>query len=155
MIRKIKTLQNFLTIRCKVRGGIPYLPGKENAQMGYEYNNGKELSCLECGTEFYGRPDKKFCSPVCKNKYHNREASSVRHTRNYIITALQINYNILRDLLREGRRSASLQDLAIRGFNPGYVTGHSAGKCGHNEYSCFDIKYYQSSSKVFNLRRAI
>lgn len=113
------------------------------------------MECIECGKEFHGRPDKKFCSVSCKSRWHNRRSRRDRRHCNYVITALQANYNVLQDLINRDCGSISLNDAAVLGFNAGYVTGHRKGRHQHDEYSCFDIKYYQSSSKIFNIRKSI
>ena len=69
------------------------------------------------------------------------------------LTALSRNYEILEALLKEKVTSMSLSDLAQMGFRPEYVTGHRKGLYRHEEYSCFDIRYYRSSTKIFNVRR--
>lgn len=115
----------------------------------------EEEKCLACGKELYGRTDKKFCDRRCKNNYHNSLAKDTRLLRNRIITALSSNYRILETLLDSGRTSIALEDLAAMGFNPVYTTSHRKGRHKHEEYSCFDIRYNQSSSKIFNLRRGL
>lgn len=121
--------------------------------MSYKINNLEEGSCLECGSEFYGRKDKQFCSISCKNKWHNRQFLERRHLRMEIVAAISRNYEILETLLKEGRVSAGLEELTKAGFNPAFVTGHRKGRYRHDEYSCFDISFYRSSTKVFNVQR--
>ena len=70
-----------------------------------------------------------------------------------IISVLSQNYEILEELLKENRQSAGLAELSELGFDPDYVTGHRKGRYRHDEYSCFDISYYRSPSKIFNVRR--
>ena len=121
--------------------------------MSYKTRLEQETTCLECGTAIYGRKDKHFCSPRCKNRYHNREQRQRRDVRLDTITALSRNYEILEALLKEKITSISLSDLTQLGFNPEYVTGHRKGLYRHEEFACFDIRYYRSSTKVFNVRR--
>ena len=122
--------------------------------MKYKTRDEEETTCLECGhTIVYGRKDKHFCSPGCKNRYHNREQRIRKEVRLHTMTALSRNYEILEALLKEDVTSISLSDLAQMGFNPEYVTGHRKGLYRHEEYSCFDIRYYRSSTKIFNVRR--
>ena len=67
--------------------------------------------------------------------------------------ALTRNYGILEGLLKENRQSAGLAELSELGFDPDCVTGYRKGRYRHDEYSCFDISYCRSPSKVFNVRR--
>jgi len=121
--------------------------------MGYKLQFEEEGSCLECGTTFYGRKDKQFCSIGCKNRYHNREVRERRQIQTDIVTILTHNYAILDSVLRDKRTSISLDELTKAGFNPAFVTGHRKGYYRHDEYSCFDICFYRSYTKIFNLRR--
>ena len=122
-------------------------------KMKYKTRNEEETACLECGSAIYGRKDKHFCSPSCKNRYHNRMQRQRRDVRLETITALSRNYEILEALLKEKVTSIPLQELERMGFKPDYVTGHRKGLYRHEEFSCFDIRYYRSSTKLFNVRR--
>ena len=108
-------------------------------------------SCLECGNEFHGRSDKRFCSIGCKNAYNNRRAKSLREYRNSIMKSISRNYEILEMLLREKISTISLDEIGRLGFELECVTGHRAGK--HNEYACYDIRYFRSETKIFNIHR--
>lgn len=121
--------------------------------MSYKIHNEQEGNCLQCGAPFTGRKDKHFCSLTCKNAFHNTEQQQKRQRRSEIIAALSGNYQILEALLKEKRTSARLEDLAGLGFDPAYVTGYRKGRFGHDDYACFDIWYYRSDTRIFNVRR--
>ena len=121
--------------------------------MKYKTQQEGEGACLECGTVFYGRKDKQFCNASCKNKWHNRLLRERRKYRMESFAALTRNYGILEGLLKENRQSAGLAELSELGFDPDCVTGYRKGRYRHDEYSCFDISYCRSPSKVFNVRR--
>lgn len=123
--------------------------------MSYKNHQDEQSACLECGSPFHGRKDKHFCSLSCKNAYHNREQLLKRHRRAEILAALSRNYHILEALLREEKFSAKLEDLAGQGFDPAFVTGHRRGRFGHDDYACFDIWYYRSNARIFNIRRKV
>ena len=95
--------------------------------MSYKTRHEQETTCLECGTAIYGRKDKHFCSPRCKNLYHNREQRQRRDVRLDTITALSRNYEILEALLKEKITSISLSDLVQMGFNPEFVNAIAPG----------------------------
>ena len=101
----------------------------------------------------HGRTDKKFCSRQCKNRFNNRRKNESCAARNRTITALNCNYRILSALLDAGRNTIPLLDLEQMGFRPGFITSCRRGRQLHDEYSCFNIIYCQTSSKVFNIRR--
>jgi predicted nucleic acid-binding Zn ribbon protein len=121
-------------------------------------NEGKEIkSCLECGNPIpYGsRKDRIFCSEHCKNKYHYHSISKMRfrNKRLKILNALSRNYEILDSLINAKVKSISLNELILRGFNPNYMTSSCSSK-PHTEYWCFEIRYYMTKRKIFNLCRA-
>lgn len=123
-----------------------------NKTMGYVKTpvSGTGL-CLECGKAFYGRTDKKFCSKKCKNKFHNDEYSENCKLRNKVFDSLSINHDILLRLIRKGVESISLEELVQLGFNTRYVTSHRKGSYGHDEYTCFNVRYYRTPTRIFKL----
>ena len=121
--------------------------------MRYEENTPGEGNCAECGKHFYGRKDKQFCSVLCKNKWHNRQGRQRRQHRLRTVAALNRNYEILDGLLKEKKTSAGLEELERAGYEAALVTGHRKGRFRHEEYSCFDIMFCRSDTKIFHLRR--
>ena len=120
--------------------------------MGYELEK-ERTRCLECGDELgYGRPDRKFCSRQCKNRYHNRNTHSRRNFQLRVLNAVNRNYGILERLLKAGVKTIDNGDLSQLGFNPSYVTSYHRVR-GHNEFRCFDIKYFASDSRIFGIER--
>ena len=110
--------------------------------------------CLECGDEIvYGRSDKKFCGVSCRARYHNREAGSSK-SRMRILSILDRNYSILEGLLSLEITSIGNAELGALGFNHEVITS-SAKIRGHTEVSCFDIRYFRSETKIFNIHRAV
>ena len=121
--------------------------------MSYKLHNEEEGTCLECGTTFRGRKDKHFCSLSCKNRFHNRQLMTKRQQRAKTVAALTGNYTVLEALLNEGKTGAGLEELSELGFDPAYVTEHRRGRFKHDEYACFDIWYYRTDTRIFNVRR--
>ena len=109
--------------------------------------------CLECGAILYGRPDKKFCTTTCKNRYNNRLRSRTTRVKNRIINILLKNHEILTTMDNAGKRCADLADLALDGFVPSCITGYRKGRYNHDEYACFDFRFCLSGSRLFNLHR--
>lgn len=147
-IKNVKTFPKAL----KYIGAFAILAEKPETM---EYvNEEKRPHCLECGHELYGRPDRKFCSSVCKNHWHNRKNHSARAFRVKILNALEKNYSILEKLLRLNMHSMDNSDLVQLGFKPEYFT--SFRKVGiHSECRCFDIRYYRSTTKIWRIERTI
>jgi len=107
--------------------------------------------CLECGEPLpYGRGDRKFCSPGCKNRHHNREARHWRAHYARIIGILQKNYDILKHLVRIGVRSISKEELAQLGYRQGFVTSF-AREDRKTVCRCFDIVFRDTENRIVNL----
>ena len=109
--------------------------------------------CLECGDVLpFGRSDMKFCSSTCKNRWHYANKGRSKGIRLKIIGALDRNYGILDSLLGRGVSQIDIPDLAQMGYNFDCITSYHKVR-NHNEYRCYDIKYYMSESRVFRLER--
>lgn len=108
--------------------------------------------CLHCGTEMYGRSDKKFCDTRCKNAYHNGETERSRRYRKSVMAAIEVNYAILDDLLKKRQLTVAVEKITPRGFSPNYSTYHRK-KYPRDEYGCFDIRYNRSDSRIYNIHR--
>ena len=107
------------------------------------------LRCLQCGDVLpYGRPDRKFCSCECKNKYNNlRRFPRPKETEVRVMAILRRNYVILRKLLIMGVTSIDRETLLQLGFDAQY--GTSFRKQGHRDiFTCFDILYELTPSRV-------
>jgi len=98
--------------------------------------------CAECGTEIYGRVDKKFCSDQCRNTFNNRiHASSNAYIRkvNYI---LRKNRRIMEELLNKSDKDAlrvHKNKLTDKGFSFDYYT--NIYKTKNNKYYYFSYEY--------------
>jgi hypothetical protein len=109
--------------------------------------------CLECGDVLpFGRSDMKFCSSTCKNRWHYANKGRSKGIRLKIIGALDRNYGILDSLLGRGVSQIDIPDLAQMGYNFDCITSYHKVR-NHNEYRCYDIKYFMSESRVFRLER--
>jgi len=117
------------------------------------YGDEETVRCLECGDLIeYGRSDKKFCCGECKNMFHNRTRNVEAKLRLELAARLKVNYSVLSWLLWSGRRNSRIEEMSERGFDPAFFTARR--KSGiHMEYECYDIEYYMSSNKVFNVHR--
>lgn len=107
--------------------------------------------CLECGTELpFGRPDRKFCSRECKNRWHNGHHTKTRNSKLRVAHVLEKNYRILSNLIVSGITSLPLTGLSFLGFNPLYST--CSYKAGHREMRmCFDIVYCLTPTKISDI----
>lgn len=117
-----------------------------------KYLENDEVRCLECGTEIYGRHDKKFCCEKCKNAFHNKRSQDLRNMKLRVRTAIEKNYEILSGLLRHNVDTMGLMDLVLAGFKPEYLT--SCRRVGrHLESFCYDISYIRTENRVYGIRK--
>lgn len=108
-------------------------------------------SCKQCGRQMsYGRPDRKFCSRSCKNKYHNNHHIGPRLIKVRIQHILEKNYRILNSFMEAGISAVPMPSLLALGFNTMYSTGiiHS-GRV--QTYMCFDIQYRLTATRIFQM----
>lgn len=131
-----------------------HLRGQKPQTMPYpKHIADLEPHCLQCGDLIaYGRSDRKFCSPDCKNEYNNRRRHlpAREDSEPWVLTHLRANYAILRRLLIMGVHSIGQETLRQLGFRPEFVTFYK--KLGHRtQFGCFDIRYEQTPSRVKKL----
>ena len=96
----------------------------------------------------------KFCSSSCRNRWHYLQDGELQGIRRRIIGTLDRNYSILESLIAEGVTRIDIPDLAQMGYNFDCITSYHKVR-NHNEYRCYDIKYYMSESRVFKLQRCL
>lgn len=118
-----------------------------------EMEEGKIQVCKECGRRFTGRTDKQFCSRECKNRHNNRKKSHAEKARSEAIKALDRNHEILLSLIAAGTVSAGIEELSVIGFDADAVSSNRKGRCGHNECRCYDIVYYRTDVKIFDIHK--
>lgn len=94
----------------------------------------------------------KFCSPECKNKWHNHRGSRYRNCRMRVHGTLERNHRILERMLGMGLHSMDLMGLLSQGFIPEYCSACRRIR-GHLEYVCYDIRYYISAVRIWGVDR--
>lgn len=127
---------------------------KENSAT-YKKKPRQVKHCLECGEVIaYGRSDKKFCSSRCKNRYNNERFRDFRIVCGRVETMLRSNHSVLEKLLDLKLDGMSLSELSVMGFNRDVFT--TCRKVGvHQEYGCYDLRYYMTANRIFNLHRTV
>lgn len=109
--------------------------------------------CIYCGKEINeGRSDRKFCDNGCRANFHNGKKYNSTIPKARVYRSLERNYSILCDVMAYRDGSARIWDLVDEGFRPEYVTSFIKGR-GSDEMRCFDIRYRQSSQKIYNVRK--
>lgn len=85
-------------------------------------------------------------------KYHHEQVKSSKMYRRRILAILTRNYDILENLLKSEVTTVDLFDLEGLGFIPGVVTSYRKVN-KHDEYTCFDIKYIMTPSRVTSIKK--
>ena len=131
--------------------GTAIFTEKTKKDMNYRLDDAASAFCLECGDPLpYGRKDRKFCCPACKNRWHNREARQWRSRYASVIGILEKNHDILSRLVRLGVRSIPKEDLVQLGYRPGFVT--ASGREGRKTVCrCFDIVFFDTETRLTGL----
>jgi len=122
--------------------------------MAYDSPEHPGQLCLNCGKPVYGRTDKKFCSPECKNGWHYFHEADYRKCKYWAQTALGRNHKILKSMIENGVDKLSLVELQMRGFTPRLVTGHISGDAGIQQYACYNIMYKENDTEIFDVHPA-
>jgi hypothetical protein len=97
--------------------------------------------CLECGTAFQGRSDKKFCSDQCRTAYNNHLNSDNSHFIRNVTNALRRNRRILSEMNPGGKTTVPRLKLEQEGFNFHYYTSVYTTRDGRMYYYCYDQGY--------------
>lgn len=112
--------------------------------------------CRNCGATFDGpgRVDRQFCCDNCRAQFHYRNTRAMRITRYNVLKTLDTNYDILSLYLERDIHSVDIQELVRSGYSLNNVTAYRKVR-GHDEYRCFDIKYYLTPSRIIMLEKVI
>ena len=107
--------------------------------------------CLECGDEFKGRTDKKFCSPQCRSSYNNKLNSDATNFVRNINNILRKNRRILAELNPKGKSKVHRDQLLERGFKFSYFTNQYHTQSGNEYHFCYDQGYLALADDYYSL----
>ncbi len=96
--------------------------------------------CIECGRALIGRSDKKFCSEMCRNSFHNKRnrGESVIQVTNRILLK---NYRILQGFLASNEREITIIQAKSEGFDFNLFTSVEFSTSGEPCFCCYDTGY--------------
>jgi hypothetical protein len=101
----------------------------------------EKRKCHDCGEEFSGRSDKKFCSDMCRNAFNNKlNSDSTNFVRN-INNTLRKNRRILFELNPNDKTKVTKKKLLEKGFNFNHFTSIYQTKKGSIYYFCYEHGY--------------
>ncbi len=99
--------------------------------------------CTKFIDPVHGRPDRRFCSDVCRSAYHNKKRQQSDPEIIRINKILERNYEILQNSLGEGKSvSIARETMLRRGFSFDYYTQ------ANGEYKfCYTYGYTPKNEK--------
>jgi hypothetical protein len=109
--------------------------------------------CLECGEEFVGRSDKKFCSDYCRNSYNNKVNSESKNLIRNINNRLKKNHKVLAKLNSTGKTKILKSNLIDEGFYFQYFTNIYVTKTRNTYYYVYDQGYLALENDFYLLVR--
>ena len=107
--------------------------------------------CPECGTEFFGRRDKKFCSDQCRNSFNNQKSRDSTNFIRNVNRTLRKNRHILSALNPRGKTKTTKTKLMEEGFNFRYYTNTYITKTGKTYHFCYDQGYIELDNEYIAL----
>ncbi len=111
----------------------------------------KKKQCLECGDDFSGRVDKKFCSDNCRSSFNNKMNSDANNFVRNINNTLRKNRRILGQLNPYGKAKIHRSKLMELGFKFGYFTNQYQTKAGNIYHFCYEQGYLELSNNYYSL----
>jgi hypothetical protein len=107
--------------------------------------------CAECGEQFKGRKDKKYCSDQCRTSFNNRLNSDETVYMRNVNNILRKNRRILIGLNPEGKNKVSLQKLKTKGFDFNYFTSTYTTKEKAQYFFCYEHGYLPIENNFYIL----
>ncbi|PHR46982.1 MAG: hypothetical protein COA32_08650 [Fluviicola sp.] len=105
----------------------------------------KSKECQQCGTEFLGRTNKKFCSNTCKNNHHNEAYRQSNKVVFNLDKKLHKNRAVLKDMFQVYRSSPiSIDILKARGFDKNFHTHTFNAPSGDRYVMVYEVGYKMS-----------
>ena len=108
-------------------------------------------SCIECGEEFMGRADKKFCSAHCRTTFYNKQNSDVSNFMRNVNNILRKNRRILVELNPGGKANVRKEKLLDLGFKFSYFTNIYRTKAGKEYRFCYEQGYLEREDGYLTL----
>ena len=106
---------------------------------------------MECGSDYQGRTDKRFCSPECRTIYYNRENSDRTNFMRNINNILRKNRRILAHLNPDGKANIPRSRLIDEGFKFSYFTNVYKTRSGKTYYFCYEQGYLPIENDWYTL----
>jgi hypothetical protein len=111
----------------------------------------EKRKCLECGDEFDGRLDKRFCCDQCRTTHFNKQNRDQNKFMRNINNILRKNRRILSELNPTGKTTVTKTALLDEGFKFAYFTNEYKTKTGKTYRFCYEHGYLELEHNLFAL----
>ena len=105
------------------------------------------MECSNCGKDMFGRSDKKFCTPDCRNEYNNARYREEHKSMIEINKILKKNRMILKRLNPDGKIVVPSEIILKAGFDLEFFTNVYTTKTGREYRYCYDYGYHYDQEK--------
>lgn len=111
--------------------------------------------CIECGAEFQGRSDKKFCSSACRTYFNNKIRTPKKECHKRINAILRNNYRIMEHLYNNSRLRVTFSELEVLGFDKRFFTSAKTDSKGETirHFCCYDFVYRKTRAGTVIIKR--
>lgn len=108
-------------------------------------------ACPECGEEFIGRSDKRYCSTYCRSAHNNKINSNVTKLIRNTNNTLRKNRRILEGLNPSGKTKTHRDILTSKGFNFNLLTSVYTTQTGKTYRYCYEQGYMELDNEFYLL----
>lgn len=108
-------------------------------------------NCLECGTELFGRVDKKFCNDACRNAHNNRANGAMSNNMRNINRQLAKNRKILAALNPSGKSKSTIDILIGKGYDFNLHTSMYINQKGGKYFFCYEQGFIEFEDGIVAL----
>jgi hypothetical protein len=115
-----------------------------------------QKECPGCGETYEARRlNQSFCTPKCKNRYHNNNSRKAR-LENQSRKSITANHDAVlwsnRQLLKANTgKKVNLEELKNLGFQTNFITYFKAIDNEKNRFFCYDMSYEFVDSKTLKI----
>jgi hypothetical protein len=109
--------------------------------------------CIECGKEFIGRSDKKYCCDMCRNAHNNKLYRNEKSVVSHVNNRLAANRRILENLYSAGLKTVTRNLLEEEKFDFAYYTSSSKSFFGKTTFHCYEFTYSTDKHKTVKIEK--
>ena len=109
--------------------------------------------CKECGKELRGRSDKKFCSDMCRNAFHNKKRKTELIKIAEVNKILIRNNRIFNKFLSENEAFVDINQAINEGVDLTHFTSIQTNPIGEICFVCYDTGFVIKSLNMIKITK--